>query len=117
MDSIENQAFGEEELWSYEIGTKVTFWDNRLIVNAAAYYMDIEDMQVIEYTAPTTPYITNAAEASGHGFELDVTARLIGGLSVVAGFGYNHLDFDKLKMRMEIMKATWRHMPRNIRST
>ena len=92
-----DHAFDEEELWSYEIGTKSAFLDNRLVVNAVAYYMNIEDMQVLEYTSPTTAYITNAAEASGIGFELDVTVRLFGGLSVVAGFGYNHMEFDKFE--------------------
>ena len=87
-------TFDEEELWSYEIGMKSAFLDNRLIVNAAAYYMEIEDMQVNEYVSPTEAYVTNAAEASGVGFEVDVTARLSGGLSVVAGFGYNHIEFD-----------------------
>jgi iron complex outermembrane receptor protein len=89
--------YDEEELWSYEIGMKSSFLDNRLVVNAAAYYMDIENMQVLEALTPTTSRITNAAEATGIGFELDVTARLVGGLSVIAGFGYNHIEYDKFE--------------------
>ncbi|WP_321413734.1 TonB-dependent receptor domain-containing protein [uncultured Desulfobacter sp.] len=93
-DEASDGTYDEEELWSYEIGMKSAFWDNRLVVNAAAYYMDIEDMQVIEYVTPSDLYLTNAAEAGGFGFELEVTARLFDGLSVVAGFGYNHIEFD-----------------------
>jgi len=89
--------YEEEELWSYEIGMKSSFLDNRLVVNTAAYYMDIENMQVLEAVAPVETRITNAAEARGIGFELDVTARLFAGLSVMAGFGYNHVEFDKFK--------------------
>ena len=41
-------TFDEEELWSYEIGVKNTFFNNRLVVNASIYLMDIADMQVSE---------------------------------------------------------------------
>ncbi|MBE9570819.1 MAG: TonB-dependent receptor, partial [Proteobacteria bacterium] len=33
--------YDEEELWSYEIGVKSAFLDNRLIINGSVYYMDI----------------------------------------------------------------------------
>ncbi len=89
-------SYDQEELWSYEIGAKSAFMDNRLIVNGAIYYMDIKDMQVDEATLMGI-YTTNAAEASGYGFELDVTAQLRKGLSLMAGFGYNHIEFDSFQ--------------------
>ncbi len=90
-------TFDQEELWSYEIGMKSSFLDNRLVVNAAAYYMDIENMQVLEAIGPVETEITNAAEASGIGCELDITAKITSGLSVMAGFGYNHIEYDKFE--------------------
>lgn len=39
-------SFDKEELWSYEIGAKSTLFDNRLMVNGCAYWMDISGMQV-----------------------------------------------------------------------
>jgi iron complex outermembrane receptor protein len=56
--------------------------------------MGIEGMQVLEYVSLTDLSLTNAAEASGVGFELGLTARLVDGLRVVAGFGYDHTEFD-----------------------
>jgi len=93
----EAKSYDQEELWSYEIGFKSAFSENRLIVNGAAYYMDIDDMQVDEAISYLETYTTNAAEASGYGFELDVAARLYKGLSLIAGLGYNHIEFDRFR--------------------
>ena len=90
-------SFDEEELWSYEIGAKSTLFDNRLVVNACAYLMDISGMQVTESVAPAETYLTNAAEATGKGIELEMTARVTDGLSLIGGFGYIDIEFDEFK--------------------
>ncbi len=90
-------SYDDEELWSYEAGIKSVFWDNRFIVNAAVYYMDIDNMQVNEAVSPLETYVTNAAKATGYGFEVEATARLFDGLNLMAGFGYNHVAFDEFR--------------------
>ncbi len=93
----EYAAYDEEELWSYEIGAKNAFLNNRLIVNACVFLMDISDMQVSQKVSPTTSYLTNAAEASAKGVELELTGRITAGLTIMAGIGYTHLEFDDFK--------------------
>lgn len=88
-------SYDEEKLWSYEVGIKNTFWDNRLILNAAAFYMDITDAQVLESLDAATSYTTNAAEVSSIGFELEAVATLMQGLTVNAGIGYVDAEFDQ----------------------
>lgn len=39
------QSYGDEKMWNYEAGIKST-WDNGVTFNAAAFYSDIEDLQV-----------------------------------------------------------------------
>ncbi|WP_320043397.1 TonB-dependent receptor [uncultured Desulfobacter sp.] len=91
-------TFDEEELWSYEIGVKNTFFNNRLIANASIYLMDISDMQVTEMILSTNKsYVTNAAKATGKGVELELTGKIIAGLTMTAGFGYTHIEFDDFK--------------------
>nr|WP_319494472.1 TonB-dependent receptor [uncultured Desulfobacter sp.] len=90
-------TFDEEELWSYEVGVKNTFFNNRLIVNASIYLMDISDMQVSENVSSLESYVTNAAEATGKGIELEVTAKITAGLTMTVGFGYTHIEFDDFK--------------------
>ena len=90
-------SYDAEELWSYEIGVKSVFLDNRLILNGSVFYMDITDMQVDEAISPTAFYTTNAAEATAKGVELEMTARVSDGLSLMAGFGYSDIEFDTFK--------------------
>lgn len=88
-------TYDSETLWSYEIGAKTAFLDNKLIINGSVYYMDIEDMQVNEQASPAETYLTNAATATGVGAELEVTAQVLDGLSLNASFGYNNTEFDE----------------------
>jgi iron complex outermembrane receptor protein len=90
-------SYDAEKLWSYEIGVKSAFLDNRLILNGSVYYMDITDMQVEEAVSPMESYVTNAAEATAKGIELEMTARVFDGLALMAGFGYTDIEFDDFK--------------------
>ena len=94
---LQYDTFDEEELWSYEIGVKNTFFNNRLIMNASVYLMDISNMQVSERISSLASYITNAAEATGKGVELELTGRITTGLTMTAGFGYTDIEFDDFK--------------------
>ena len=90
-------SYDEEKLWSYEIGAKTAFLNNRLIINGSVYYMKIDDMQVEEAVSPMECYTTNAGEATGKGVELEITARPCDGLALMAGFGYSDIEFDSFK--------------------
>ena len=93
----DSRSYDEEALWSYEYGIKSAFLDDRLLIDGAVYYQEIDDMQVNEAVSATTTYLTNAAKASGMGGELEITARLGGGFSLMAGGGYNAIEFDEFK--------------------
>lgn len=90
-------SFDPEKLWSYEAGVKTSFFDNRLSINAGIYYMDIEDMQVEQSVTPLINQVTNAAEATSKGGEIEITAAVTRGLSLRAGLAYNDTTFDKFK--------------------
>lgn len=90
-------SYGAEELWSYEVGVKSAFFNNRLVLNGALYHMDISDMQVEQAVTPVVNYLTNAAEATAKGIELEITAVMTDGLSLMAGFGYSDIEFDNFK--------------------
>jgi iron complex outermembrane receptor protein len=96
-DEPEYETYDAETLWSYEVGLKSAFFDNRLILNCDVYYMDISDMQVEEAITPYLSYTTNAAEASAMGGEIELALRLADGLTVTAGFGYCDIEFDEFQ--------------------
>ena len=68
-------AFDPEYLWSLEVGGKSTLADGRATANAAAFYYDYTDLQVSTFTEGTVS-VTNAAEATVVGLEVDVSAAL-----------------------------------------
>ena len=68
-------AFDPEYLWSFEVGGKSTLADGNAIVNAAAFLYDYTDLQVSTFSEGTV-VVTNAAEATIVGLELDVSAVL-----------------------------------------
>ena len=90
-------SYDEEKLWSYEIGAKNTFFNNRLILNSAVFYMDIDDVQVHQLIDSARSYTTNAAKATSKGFELELAAIPVRGLTITAGFGYSDVEFDEFK--------------------
>jgi len=90
----EYDSYDSEELWSYEIGFKSQLLENRLIVNGAFFYMDIDDMQVTEQIAGLPwLYITNAATAVSYGAELEVQAKITPHFTMTANFGYTNIEF------------------------
>ena len=90
-------SYDPEYLWSYEAGFKNTFLNNRISLNGAIFYMDISDMQVTQAISPAEGFVTNAAEATSIGGELELTAWITNGLSIMAGLGYTNSEFDKFE--------------------
>ncbi len=91
----EYYQYDDESLRSYEIGIKSLLLNKSLMLNAALFYMDIKDKQVEEVTDTTLVFVTNAAEATSTGVELELTARITDSLTLVGGYGYTDSKFRK----------------------
>lgn len=80
-------AFDSDSLWSYEVGAKTAWMDNRLIFDVAAYYIDWSDIQ-LSVPVGVTRLTLNSGEARMMGVELDLIVRPITGLDLrfTAGF-------------------------------
>ncbi|WP_020586109.1 TonB-dependent receptor [Desulfobacter curvatus] len=94
--SSDTLAFKPEFSWNYETGLKTSWFDNKLTINIAVFYIDIEDKQVQEYlNGGPLRDISNAAKASSKGFELEMTARPFSGWQIFAGIGYADAQFEE----------------------
>lgn len=94
------QTYDKQELWSYEVGAKAQLLDNKLILNGALFYMDIDDMQVSEWVVVgTTPltHINNATTATSWGAELEVQARITRQITLNGSLGYANVEFDDFR--------------------
>ncbi|MCB1674999.1 MAG: TonB-dependent receptor [Halioglobus sp.] len=94
-----NEGFDEETVTSYEVGIKSELWQRRLRINAAAFSMDYDDIQVSVQSDPNNSSVSdvvNAGEATIEGLELDLTALLFSRLTLGFSYGYTDADYDKV---------------------
>jgi iron complex outermembrane receptor protein len=90
-----SNAYDEETSWLYEIGTKLGFWDQRLIMNLSGFYMDIEDEQIVQFD-PTlnSAYTVNAGESHRLGIEAEIRCTPVAGLDFIAGVTVLEAEYD-----------------------
>jgi iron complex outermembrane receptor protein len=78
-----------DSLWSYEVGSKSRFLNNRVSINADVFYVKWKNIQQGVYL-PTCAYTynANAGDATSKGFEFDIKAKPMPGLTLSASGGY-----------------------------
>ncbi len=89
-------GFDSETALSYEAGMKWADSSNRTQVNVAAFYTDYKNLQVSQFLGILGgTVITNAAQATLKGFELDFRTRPTSALSLNGGLGNLSSRFDE----------------------
>jgi iron complex outermembrane recepter protein len=88
-------TFDPEKLWSYELGVKQGFLDNRLFVEASIYYNDYNNIQST-VIVPNTAFaaVLGSGKASGPGVDFSIRAQPARDLTFAASLGYNKMRFD-----------------------
>jgi iron complex outermembrane receptor protein len=94
------QGFDPEELDSWEVGVKSTWWDGRAVTNVALFYSDYQDMQIPGSVGVDTDgdgvndsfvgTVTNAAQSEISGIEIEGNILLTENFS--AQFAASFLD-------------------------
>ncbi len=82
------RTYDPETAWNYEIGAKTSWYDGRLVLNAAAYYIDWSDQIVRALGATFATLNTNAGKTTIKGLELEMRAKPVDGLDLSAGLSY-----------------------------
>jgi iron complex outermembrane receptor protein len=108
-ESLPNEV-DPEEILAFEIGAKSSLPDERGFLNAAAFYYDYKDMQVLvgslfllpdgspDPSQPPFFYATNAAKAEIYGLDIDLTElRLATHLMVEASATYLNATYKDYK--------------------
>jgi iron complex outermembrane receptor protein len=88
-------AFKPEKLTAYEIGFKSDFFDRRVRFNASAFINDYKDIQIPVLSCPDSPCAArlNAGDARVKGFEAELSAYPIHGMSVDASLSYLNFHY------------------------
>ena len=87
--------FDEETADNYEIGLKSELFDNRVRVNAAGFWNQYDDIQIVVFRG-TTPANENAARGRIRGAELEIDALLTDALRFTGGLGYLDAEYTEL---------------------
>ena len=91
------QPFDEETNWTYELGAKTSWFDQRLLLNAAVFYIDWNDAQFRQRIPSGAQFLTvttNSAGVTSSGFELELQAQPFEGLALGATVGYADATFN-----------------------
>ena len=100
--AILNTPFNPEYVWTYELGVKSQFLDNRFRLNITGFFSDYTDRQVTTLTTvfdPVTglfsflPTITNNGKAEIKGFEAETISIINDNLKIDLGIGYIDAEF------------------------
>ncbi|MEM1384562.1 MAG: TonB-dependent receptor [Pseudomonadota bacterium] len=112
---IPGAPFDEENAISYEVGMKSTWLDGQLLVNAAGFFTDYDNIQVLTPGVLGNATITNAAEARSFGGELTIASEPISGLTLGVTYGYANAEFTDFRESVfgDLTGETLPNAPRN----
>jgi iron complex outermembrane receptor protein len=86
-------SFKSDNVWSYELGEKLRALDNRVTVNASAYYERWNGVQQSNSLSSCGyVYSVNAGDAHITGGELEIQALVLRDLMVSANSSYSHAE-------------------------
>jgi len=96
--SLQFVSYEPENSNSFEIGSKNTFFNERLRVNAAVFYTRVSNAQVPTLILPEAITVTkNAGKLRSKGAEIEISAIPLKGLSVDYNLGYTDAKYTDLK--------------------
>jgi len=94
------EPFNPETVLAYEVGLKTQWAEDRVRLNIAAFYNDYKDIQLGSVGADSTGnlilIIQNGGKAVVKGFEVELQAVPVPGLTIEGGLGYTDFGFTKL---------------------
>ncbi len=93
LKSSAGKSYDSEFAWNYEVGVKSLWFEDRLSINLAAFYIDWSELQVEQPDYPDFT-VVNAASATCRGAELEISALLLPGLRVGGSVGFVDATFD-----------------------
>ena len=94
LDSAPN-SFDSDYLWSYEIGSKSRWLDNRVSFNFSAFYVQWSNIQQDVQLSCTYDFEGNFGNATSHGIEMEVKAKVTPNLTVGFFGGMTHATFSE----------------------
>ena len=100
VDPVDGQVlpygFDSDSLWSYEIGAKMSLFENSMRLDVAFFNIDWTDIQLTRFTATNLNYTSNAGDATSRGAELSLLANPTSNLQVGLSGTYTEATLDSV---------------------
>jgi outer membrane receptor protein involved in Fe transport len=90
---INNPPFGDEKIDAYEVGTKLSFMDNKARFNLAGFYYNYGNIQVQSFRIPGPPTVLNAGSAKLYGLDADLQLQPTEAFTLSANMSLVHSEF------------------------
>lgn len=87
-------TYDSETLWNYELGLKSSLLDGKLIANAAIYYNDWKDMQVVTRSVSDLNLNENVGKAHTAGIDAEISWMPLRGLLFNVAGNYSIAETD-----------------------
>ena len=100
MNATQRNVIEPETADSYEIGAKTAFFDNKLILNLAAFDAKYKNYQANNFdtlNGVVITRLTNAGDVTTKGFEADWLVRPTDNLTFTGGFAYTDAQVDSFR--------------------
>lgn len=85
-----------DKLWTYELGLKSAWFDNRLATNAAVFHQKWDGVQLSTSQPCGFQGVVNGGDASGNGIELEMTAKITPVITANFSASWVHNKFDSV---------------------
>jgi iron complex outermembrane receptor protein len=96
-------AFGETIVDAYEIGAKNRLFEDRLLLNVAAYYYDYQNLQFLnDDPIPFRGGVDSLPKSEIYGFDLEASALFADTLRLDANFSYNDTEITADKLALDV---------------
>ena len=106
------REFKDEDTTNYELGIKSQLFDNRLRLNASAFYTEFNDLQFLaQQSSGAGTFVSNAAEGTSSGVDLNFSASPWAFLMMSGGLQYldaKYTDGELDELNLDVPYApTW----------
>ncbi|GHT08552.1 TonB-dependent receptor [Bacteroidia bacterium] len=107
----EDRSFDPEYSWNYEIGSKLSFWDDRLKSEICLFYIDWKNQQITQpLPSGIGQRLTNAGRSESKGAEISLQGALFNGFTFYTNWGYTQATFKEYK-RSETLDYAGKYLP------
>ena len=86
------KTFEPDFLWTYEVGSKNTFLENKLIANISVFHTVWNDLQQRVFLPTGFIFVDNIGQAKMTGVELEVKGKINKNLQIGGAFGYTNAE-------------------------